>query len=320
MSAVVTEQREAASAEEQAELTLQKKIAEGLILEDESEMTPRYRAVLTQTMLIAADLEIMTLPLDHDALVFAPSIGDRIAVASALQDEMGHAQVMFRLLGDFGYDAYRRIFERSPSDFKTFSILEWPLRDPIDNAVAQVIGDRGGYITTVDLEQHCSFGPYSRSLRKVNFEEQFHVKRGEHCVRHYMTLGAEVRARVQKSVDFFFPLGVEWFGATDDVKSRTDQLHYRIRGHSNDGLRAKFLESLMPFCEEVGLKVPVHRDDSGRYVLDYELPILLNEETREWDFRKVTWAEKLEQWKRGGTLKLPGLSRMQQELWGSDLW
>lgn len=316
----VIERRSRPANEDKAELALQKAIAEGLVIEDQAEMTPRYRAVLTQTMLIAADLEVMTLPLDHGVMMQAASIGDRIAVASALQDEMGHAQVMFRMLGDFGYDAYRRIFERDPSEFKTFSILEWAPQDPIDMAVGHITGDRAGYITTVDLEQHCSFGPYSRSLRKVNFEEQFHVKRGEHCIRHYMTLGPEIRARVQKSLDFFFPLGVEWFGATDDVKSRTDQIYYKIRGHSNDELRAKFLNGIGAFCDEVGLKLPVHKDKSGNYVLDYELPILLNEETLEWDFKKVTWSEKLEQWKRGGSFKIQGLTRMQQDKWGSDLW
>src|SRR5687768_14373143 len=144
MNAVVS-QRE--PTEEQAEEDLQRRIKEGLVIEDEAEMTQRYRNVLTQTMLIAADLEIMTLPLDLDAMGFAPSIADRIAVASALQDEMGHAQVMFRLLGDFGYDAYRRIFERDPREFKTFSILEWRMNDPIDMAVAHITGDRAGYIT-----------------------------------------------------------------------------------------------------------------------------------------------------------------------------
>lgn len=320
MNAII-QPRNAAADTARAEEDLQRRLQAGLIIEDESEMTERYRNVLTQTMLIAADLEIMTLPLDHDAMVFAPSISDRIAVASALQDEMGHAQVMFRMLDEFGYDPYRRIFEREPSQFKTFSILEWRMKDPIDMAVAHIMGDRAGYITTLDLEQHCSFGPYSRSLRKVNFEEQFHVKRGEHCIRHYMTLGPEIRARVQQSIDFFFPLGVEWFGATDDVKSRTDQLHYRIRGHSNDGLRAKFLEGIVTFCVEVGLKVPAHYDaEGGRYVLDYELPILINEQTGEWDFKKVTWAEKLAQWKRGGPFKVIGLQRIQQELWGNQLW
>lgn len=320
MNAVIEHKASAPDAQN-AEDDLQQRIREGLILEDQTEMTPRYRDVLTQTMLIAADLEIMTLPLDLDAMLFAPSISDRIAVAAALQDEMGHAQVMFRMLGEFGYDAYRRIFERDPREFKTFSILEWRMNDPIDMAVAHITGDRAGYITTLDLEQHCSFGPYSRSLRKVNFEEQFHVRRGEHCIRHYMTLGPEIRARVQKSIDFFFPLGVEWFGATDDVKSRTDQIHYRIRGLSNDGLRQKFLDGIVPFCDEVGLRVPAHLDTAtGHYVLDYELPILIDEETGNWDFRKVTWKEKLDQWKRGGPFKVPGLSRIQQELWGADLW
>jgi ring-1,2-phenylacetyl-CoA epoxidase subunit PaaA len=306
---------------EDQETALQRRIADGFVLEDQTEMTERYRNVLMATMLIAADLEIMTLPLDQGAMMVAASIDDRIAVASALQDEMGHAQVMFRMLQEFGYDPYRRLFERDPSDFKTFSILEWEVTDPIFQAVGHICGDSPGYITTRDLEENCSFGPYSRSLRKVNFEEQFHVARGEHCIRHYMTLGPEVRAKVQKTLDFLFPLGAEWFGATDEVKSRPDQLTYKIRGSSNDGLRQQFLARIVPFCEEVGLKVPAHYDEAaGCYVLDYQMPILLNKETMEWDFTTVPWSEKLAEWKKGGPFKLPGLTRIQQERWGSELW
>ena len=307
--------------DEANEVALQTRVKAGGTLEDITEMTPRYRDVLLATMLIAADLEIMTLPLDLDAIAFAPCINDRIAVASALQDEMGHAQIMFRMLEEFGFDAYERVFERDPAKFKTFFLLEWGLNDPIDMAMSHLVGDQAGYITTCDLEANCSFGPYSRSLRKVNFEEQFHVKRGEYMIRHYMQMGPEVRRRVQESMDFWFPLGAEWFGATDDVKSRMDQLHYRIRGSSNDQLRQIWMSRLVPFCEQIGLKVPAHFDrEKGIYVLDFEMPILLNEETRKWDFRKVSWPEKLAQWKKGGPKKLPGLSRIQTELWGQDLW
>jgi len=326
MTGVVTEAsdlardtaRETAQARETA---LQTALHSGTIIEDESEMTPRYRAVLLATMQIAADLEVATLPIDLMPMLAAPSIADRIAVAAALQDEMGHAQVMFRLLDDMGLNTYELLFERDPLDFKSFYLLEFPVEHPIDMAMAQVVGDRAGYTTTADLEKHCSFGPYSRSLRKVNFEEQFHVKRGEHCIRYYMTQGPEVRARVQQSMDFWFPHGAEWFGATDDVKSRMDQLHYRIRGLTNDQLRQQWMAGLIPFCEEVGLEVPAHYDaDQGLYVLDYELPILLDEETLTWDFTKVTWEEKIEQWKKGGPAKIPGLTRLQSELWGADLW
>jgi len=39
-----------------AELALQTRLGAGAVIEDESEMTDRYRAVLVQTMMIAADL------------------------------------------------------------------------------------------------------------------------------------------------------------------------------------------------------------------------------------------------------------------------
>ncbi len=44
------------------EKALQERIAAGFRLEDESEMTPRYRDVLVNTIHIAADLEVVTLP------------------------------------------------------------------------------------------------------------------------------------------------------------------------------------------------------------------------------------------------------------------
>lgn len=308
-------------AAEQAETSLQDRLRAGHTIEHQSEMSDRYRQVLLATMSIAADLEVMTLPVYHAPLVATSSLDDRIAAAASLQDEMGHAQVMFRMLADFGLDPYEQIFEREPRQFKTFSILEWPLKDSIDLAVAFLIGDRAGYTTTLDLEQSCSYGPYARSLRKVNFEEQFHVRRGEFMVRQYMRRDDETRRRVQEAMDFWFPLAVEWFGATDSHKTRGDQLLYRIRGKTNDQLRQQWLDQVVPFCEEVGLRVPAHYDDDeGRYVLDYELPILFDEQTGKWNFETVTWPEKFEAWRRGGPNKIPALERMQSERWGDELW
>lgn len=306
---------------EEEELALQARLRGGGTVEDESEMTARYRNVLIATIAISADLEVMTLPLQHSALFKSNSIDERIALASALQDEMGHAQVMYRLLEDFGIDPYEQLFVREPAAFRTFYNLEWEPIDAISTALGHIMGDQAGYITTLDLEENCSYGPYSRSLRKVNFEENFHVKRGEHSVRYYMSLGPEVRQRVQDQLDVSFPRTAEWFGTTDDVKSRTDQLHYRVRGLSNDQLRQRWLARVVPFCEEVGLKVPAHYDaESGLFVLDYQMPILFDEATGKWDFRTVTWKDKFAQWKRGGPFKIPGLTRLQQEQWGDALW
>jgi hypothetical protein len=74
------------------EIARQTGLCAGVVIEDESEMTPRYRAVLLATMKIAADLEVATLPADLAPMMAAPSIAYRIAVVSALQDEKGQSQ------------------------------------------------------------------------------------------------------------------------------------------------------------------------------------------------------------------------------------
>ena len=53
------------------ERALQLRVKAGQRIEREEEMTPRYRDVLVQTMLIAADLELMTLPSYYGALLSA---------------------------------------------------------------------------------------------------------------------------------------------------------------------------------------------------------------------------------------------------------
>jgi ring-1,2-phenylacetyl-CoA epoxidase subunit PaaA len=304
------------------EKALQVRVRAGQQIEREEEMTPRYREVLVQTMLIAADLELMTLPSYYGALCTAPTLDDKIAVASSIQDEMGHAQVMYRMLEDFGFDAQQLIFERPPEAFKTFELIEQDVSDYVTCVVMMALGDRAGYTTTRDLEAHCSFGPYARSLRKVNFEERFHVAHGEKWVRYFWNRSPETRKRVQAAVDLLFPMCASWFGTPDGMKKRTDQLAYRIRGLTNDELRQQWLNEVAPFCESLGIRIPAHFDAAqGRCVLDYEEPVAFNADTGRWELdKKITWEQKFAHWKRGGPIKMPGLRRIQSEQWGEALW
>ncbi|MGQ9367041.1 1,2-phenylacetyl-CoA epoxidase subunit PaaC [Azospirillum sp. ST 5-10] len=310
------------SREEARERALQERIKAGYVLEDPSEMTPRYREALVSTIHIAADLEVMVLPTYLPAIRSAPTLEDKIAVASACQDELGHAQVMYRILEEFGYDTNEFLMVRDPAKWRTFQMVEYPHQDYIDFVVSLCYGDRAGYITTQDLEEHCSFGPYARSLRKVNFEEKFHVGHGERWVKFFWNHSPQTRARVQKAVDFYFPLCAAWFGMPDHLKKRTDQILYKIRGSSNDEMRQKWLQQIVPFSEAVGIRVPAHLDaETGRYVLDYQPPIHLDEETHTWDYdRRITWEEQLAIWKRGSPFKLDSIRRLQLEVWGDGLW
>ncbi|MGH3098783.1 MAG: 1,2-phenylacetyl-CoA epoxidase subunit PaaC [Streptosporangiales bacterium] len=304
------------------ERALQERVKAGQRLEDPTEMTPRYTDVLVNTMHIAADLEVVTLPTYSPAIKTAPTLDDKIAIAAACQDELGHAQAMYRLLEEFGYDTHDFLFERDPAKWRTFQMLEFPHEDYVESVVSMCYGDRAGYITTVDLEENCSYAPFSRSLRKVNFEETFHVGHGERWVRFFWNAGGEIRRRVQEAVEFYFPLCAAWFGVPDEMKKRTDQLAYKIRGASNDEMRQKWLSQVVPFSESIGIRVPAHFDgQSGKFVLDYEPPIHLDEETRTWDYdRRITWEEQFRIWKKGSVHKVPSIDRLHHEVYGADLW
>jgi ring-1,2-phenylacetyl-CoA epoxidase subunit PaaA len=229
---------------------------------------------------------------------------------------------MYRILEEFGYDTHELLFERDPNQWRTFQMLEFPHADYVESVVSMCYGDRAGYITTTDLEHNCSFGPLARSLRKVNFEETFHISHGERWVRFFWNSGPVIRQRVQEAVDFYFPLCAAWFGMPDERKKRTDQLTYRIRGASNDEMRQKWLSQVVPFSEDVGIDVPAHLDpETGHFVLDYEPPIYLDEDARKWDYdRQMTWEEQLRYWKRGSRHKVPSIRRVQMEVWGDELW
>lgn len=308
--------------DERRELALQQRVKAGYRLEDPSQTTERYRDVLVNTMHIAADLEVVTLPTYSPAIKTAPTLEDKIAIAAACQDELGHAQVMYRMLEEFGYDTHEFLFERDPAQWRTFQMLEFPHEDYIESVVSMCYGDRAGYITTVDLEENCSFAPFSRSLRKVNFEETFHIAHGERWVRFFWNMNNATRTRVQAAVDFYFPLCAAWFGVPDHMKKRTDQLAYKIRGATNDEMRQKWLSQVVPFSESVGIRVPAHFDaTSGKYVLDYEPPIYLDEETKTWDYsRQITWEEQFRIWKQGSKHKEPSIGRLLVEVYGEDLW
>jgi ring-1,2-phenylacetyl-CoA epoxidase subunit PaaA len=304
------------------EVALQTRVHSGHQVEDPAEMTPRYHDVLVNTMHIAADLEVVTLPVYSPSIRSAPTLEDKIAIASACQDELGHAQVMYRMLEEFGYDPHEYIFDRDPASWRTNQVLEYPHNDYIESVVSMCYGDRAGYITTVDLEQNCSYAPYARSLRKVNFEETFHVSHGERWVRYFWNQSEESRARVQKAVDFYFPLCAGWFGVPDDLKKRTDQITYRIRGASNDQMRQKWLSQVVPFSESLGIRVPARFDaEAGAYTLDYQPPVYLDPDTLTWDFdRHISWKEQFALWKQGSAYKAAAITRLQLEVYGEDLW
>jgi ring-1,2-phenylacetyl-CoA epoxidase subunit PaaA len=62
---------------------------------------------------------------------------------------------------------------------------------------------------------------------------------------------------------------------------------------------------VVPFCDEVGLKVPAHHDaETGKYVLEVAFPARFDATEKRWAYEEgpVGWDQVLKRWKARGPM------------------
>src|SRR5207247_10397697 len=138
-----------------------------------------------------------------------------------------------------------------------------------DLVVANVFYDQAGFSLLADIHDKCSYGPWKRGLNKVMLEENFHLRNGRTWMKRIAAAGGAARDELQRAVDWMFPLSVEWFGLPDSKKMHSTQLDYRLKGLTNDQLRQWWLSQVVPYCEQIGVKVPAHKEaKDGNHVCE----------------------------------------------------
>ena len=306
---------------EAVETAMLARIEAGELFEDAAELSPRYQEILRQTVEIASISEISVLTWACTAFRTAPDIGAKIAVCATILDEVGHAYHQGILAEQFGVDVHARAFHDDIATIWTWPIMEIPIRSYIEFVVMQSMLDRAGLHWTKDLELHCSFAPYRRTLRKVNFEEGFHMRHGNFWTEFYWNHSEETRAAVQRAIDWIFPFGVMWFGKPDNLKTRPEQLTYRVRGWSNDFMREKWLQSTCAFLNRLGADFPAEFDaQSKRWVLTMPYPMLYDADTYTWSGEQCSHEEYWKHSRRGGPMRPCAYERLRDEVWGEALW
>ncbi|MEJ2501741.1 MAG: phenylacetate-CoA oxygenase subunit PaaI [Gemmatimonadota bacterium] len=284
---------------------LKRKVQEGYILESPDEMTPGYRKALTVQLLVQGDTELMSAPAYWGAAQAAPSTNTMVSAVAIIQDELAHANIAYRLLEDMGLDKERLLYGREPHEFKHPYGFDQPLESWAELVTANGFFDRAGITLLGDVYRNTSYGPLKRALVKVDMEETFHLRHGEVWMRRLSAAGGEARQRLQRAVDWMFPMTIEWFGLPDELKRHSDQLDYRLKGMTNDELRQTWMSSTVPLCESIGIEVPAHYDEKTEtYELDYPFPCQYDAEAKRWDFDggEISWDAVFARWKGRGPM------------------
>lgn len=281
--------------------TLKQRVQRGELVERPEEMGEEYRHELKRMLLIAGDTEFRSVPMLHS--YFKVGVPQRYVkpVLAIAQDELGHAHIDYRLLEDLGEDLDGLLFGRGAADWVYPYFFDMPIEDWYEIAVAEGLGEFAGGLLVRNILHHCSYAPWRRALVKVDIEENFHVKFGQAL----MSEAAQApggRERLQRTVDWMFPLLVEFFGPP--AKAADVQIDYRLKGKGTDDMRQAYLHYAVPFCQSLGLKLPAHLDQArGRYVLDFPFPCHFDPAEKRWDFdRPVEWKEVFARWKKRGPM------------------
>ena len=257
----------------QAEQELIERIRDGFMVESEEDMTPGYKKALLTQLTVQGDTELMSAPAYYLASKDAPTINSRIAVTAIIHDELGHANIAYRIMEDLGVDKNWLVYGRQPHEFKHPYGFDQPLENWAEMVVANGFFDRAGICLLGDVHENTSYGPLKRALVKVDREEILHLRHGESWMRRLAKAGGEARVLLQRAVDWMFPMTLEWFGLPDTLKHHSGQLEYRLKGKTNDQLRQTWMAATVPLCESIGIHVPAHFDSAkNEYHIDYPFP------------------------------------------------
>ncbi len=280
------------------------RINAGFMLESVEDMTPGYKRTLITQLTVQGDTELMSAPAYYLASRDAPSINSRIAVTAIVHDELGHANIAYRIMEDLGVDRQYLVYGRQPHEFKHPYGFDQPLDNWADMVVANGFFDRAGITLLSDVHQNTSYGPLKRALVKVDREEVLHLRHGESWMKRLAKAGGEVKEALQRTVDWMFPMTLEWFGLPDDLKRHSGQLVYRLKGNTNDQLRKIWMGATVPLCEGIGIKVPAHFDDAkGEHVLEYPFPCQYDPDEKRWLFDEpLSWDQVFDRWKARGPM------------------
>lgn len=284
------------------EESVRARLKEGRLVETADQMSPVYLEGIKRILTVSADTELISAPAYYLAAQDAPSINAYVSAMGIIQDELGHAHIAYRLLEDLGVDKEWLIYQRRPEQFKYPYAFDVPLETWVELVVANAFYDRAGYVLLGDVFKHSTFGPWKRALAKVDREENFHLRHGETWMRKLVEEPGG-REKLQRAIDWMFPLTVEWFGLPDDLKRHTEQVEYGFKGSSNDQLRQNWMSTAVPLCQELGLNVPAHYDAERRsYILDFPFPCRFDADNKRWFFEegRVSWDEVLKRWKGRG--------------------
>ncbi|AEV83806.1 phenylacetate-CoA oxygenase subunit PaaA [Actinoplanes sp. SE50] len=241
-------------------------------------MPDGYRQTLIRQIAQHAHSEIIGMQPEGDWITRAPTLRRKAILLAKVQDEAGHGLYLYsaaETLGADRGDLTRRLIEGRQ---KYSSIFNYPTLSFADVGVIGWLVDGAAICNQVPLCRS-SYGPYARAMIRICKEESFHQRQGYELLMTMMGGTPAQRDMVQDAVNRWWWPSLMMFGPPDgDSPNSARSMAWKIKRHSNDELRQRFVDMSVPQAEALGVTLP---DSELRWNADRE----------HYDFGEPDWAE-----------------------------
>jgi ring-1,2-phenylacetyl-CoA epoxidase subunit PaaA len=247
-------------------------------VEPRDDMPDGYRRTLIRQIAQHAHSEIIGMQPEGNWITRAPSLRRKAILLAKVQDEAGHGMYLYAAAETLGVDRDDLTRALIAGRQKYSSIFNYPTLTFADVGVIGWLVDGAAICNQVPLCRS-SYGPYARAMVRICKEESFHQRQGYELLLTMMSGTDAQRQMVQDAVNRWWWPSLMMFGPPDDASPNTARsMAWRIKRHTNDELRQRFVDMTVPQAQALGVTLP-------------DADLAWNEERGHWDFGSIDWSE-----------------------------
>jgi ring-1,2-phenylacetyl-CoA epoxidase subunit PaaA len=186
----------------------------------------------------------------------APSLKRKAILLAKVQDEAGHGLYIYCGTETLGVSRVELLDALLAGKAKYSSIFNYPTLTWADIGAIGWLVDGAAICNQVPLCR-ASYGPYGRAMVRICKEESFHQRQGFEILLELMQGTEAQREMAQDAVNRWYAPSLMMFGPPDAESSNSQQsMLWNIKRFSNDDLRQRFVDMLVPQAAALGVELP----------------------------------------------------------------
>ena len=234
----------------------QEKIDRDEKIEPKDFMPESYRKTLIRQIGQHAHSEVVGMLPECNWITRAPTLRRKLSLLAKVQDEAGHGLYLYCAAETLGKSRMEMTQELLSGKAKYSSIFNYPTPTWADIGAIGWLVDGAAIMNQIPLCR-CSYGPYARAMIRICKEESFHQRQGYEIMLTLAKGTKEQKEMAQRALNRWWWPSVMMFGPSDaDSPNTENSVKWKIKRYTNDELRQKFVDAIVPQAKKIGLVVP----------------------------------------------------------------